>query len=537
MPGQYLHGAEVIEVANGARPIRVPASAIIGLVGAAPQGPVNVPTLVFGSLKQGLDTFGPAGYGWSIPDALKAIYTVAEPLVVVINVADPGNSDLLTDVSGSTKAFDITGKIKLAHPAVSSVVLTGPVTAPATFSGNSLVLPTGATSPVVRSADGNTTYTVTTDYTYASHTLTIVNGGAMVNDQAVLITYSMSGIASPADYTVDAANGVLTIVAGAKLMPRSSLTVAYNYLDPTKVTDNLVTGSVSNDQYTGVYALLGAETVTSVRPRLLIAPGFTSDRPGNPPAANPTVAALSGIADRTKSIAIVDGPNTTDDAAISYRNDWGSKRIYMVDPSAKWQNPVTGTIEAVPASPYVAALFAKIDTQKGFWFSPSNNVIDGIVGTGRPIDFQMGDPACRANVLNADEIATIIHRKGFKLWGDRTCSTDPQWAFVNVVRTADMIGDGLLDSIDWAVDNNITKKFVESVVESVKAYLALLKELGAIIDGTAWADPDLNTPETIASGQLYIDFDFAPAYPAEHITFREQINNSYLTEIFGQGSV
>lgn len=41
----------------------------------------------------------------------------------------------------------------------------------------------------------------------------------------------------------------------------------------------------------------------------------------------------------------------------------------------------------------------------------------------------------------------------------------------------------------------------------------------------------LNTPDSIALGKVYFDFDFTPPYPAEHITFRSHLSNDYLTEI------
>ena len=42
----FLHGVEVIEVADGPRAVRAPASAVVGLVGTALRGPVNTPTVV-----------------------------------------------------------------------------------------------------------------------------------------------------------------------------------------------------------------------------------------------------------------------------------------------------------------------------------------------------------------------------------------------------------------------------------------------------------------------------------------------------------
>src|ERR1035441_2991104 len=200
MPDQYIHGAEIIEIDTGPRPITTPSSAIIGLVGSAPFGPVNVPTLIHGTLKEGVDTFGPVGRGFSIPDALSAIFDQSACAVVVINVADPASTSpvLQTIVSAAPMTFPATGILPLGKPAVSAITLTGPVTAPMYFQGDVCPLPTGASAPVVKSADGLTTYALTTDYTYASHTITRITTGTpnISANEAVLVTYTMTGIAS-----------------------------------------------------------------------------------------------------------------------------------------------------------------------------------------------------------------------------------------------------------------------------------------------------------------------------------------------------
>lgn len=55
--------------------------------------------------------------------------------------------------------------------------------------------------------------------------------------------------------------------------------------------------------------------------------------------------------------------------------------------------------------------------------------------------------------------------------------------------------------------------------------------VGAVLGGRCWADEELNTPDQIAQGKVYFDFDFTPPYPAEHITFRSHLVNDYLVEI------
>ncbi|OAB80785.1 phage tail protein [Wolbachia endosymbiont of Laodelphax striatellus] len=278
-------------------------------------------------------------------------------------------------------------------------------------------------------------------------------------------------------------------------------------------------------EYQGIEAFLSSESIIHVAPRILIAPQFTHQLPESENPKNPVVAALIGVAEKLRSIIVADGPNTNDEEVIKWRKSVGSSRVYVVDP---WVKVFEG--EEKPASPFVAGLIAKIDSEQGFWHSPSNKEINGIVGTSRPIDFTLGNTNCRANHLNENEVTTIIHQNGYRLWGNRTCSNDSKWAFLSVRRTADLINDSLLRAHLWAVDRNITKTYIDDVIEGVNSYLASLKAQGAIISGKCYATPELNTPANIASGKVYFDFEFTPPYPAEQITFKSHlINNSVIS--------
>ena len=59
-------------------------------------------------------------------------------------------------------------------------------------------------------------------------------------------------------------------------------------------------------------------------------------------------------------------------------------------------DPETGTEVQRPAAARVAGLIAKSDAERGFWWSPSNRPLYGIVGTARAVDFELGDPNSRA---------------------------------------------------------------------------------------------------------------------------------------------
>lgn len=293
---------------------------------------------------------------------------------------------------------------------------------------------------------------------------------------------------------------------------------------------NVVGGvDAASGQFQGVHALLGAESVVGFAPRILCAPGFTHQAEEG--QANPVVAELKGIADRLRAIVVADGPNTTDTAAQAYAQQNAGTRVYMIDPWVKVLDR-SGAVVVRPASARVAGIIARGDNDRGFWWSPSNQPVNGIVGTARPVDFKLGDTASRANLLNEKGIATIICQDGYRLWGNRSLSSDPKWAFLSVRRTADLINESLQRAHMWAVDRNITKTYVQDVTEGVNAYLRTLTNLGAVLGGRCWADPDLNTAANITQGKIYFNFNFTPPYPAEHITFRSHLVNDYIKEAF-----
>jgi phage tail sheath protein FI len=280
-----------------------------------------------------------------------------------------------------------------------------------------------------------------------------------------------------------------------------------------------VIGDVNADgSYAGAHAFLVAKSRLGVAPRILIAPKFCVPE---------VVTELIPIAEKLRAIVVVDTPTETDAAAVAFATACANQRVYY----AVYPEVVNTKNEIVPASPYVAGVIARTDNENGFWHSPSNKLINGIIGLSKPVDFSLGDSSCKANYLNENNIATIINQDGYRLWGNRATSSEPSYKFLCVRRTADIISDSILRAHLWAVDRNIVKNYLIDVTESVNAFLASLKSQGAILAGKCCANKELNTAANIAEGKAYFDFEFTPAYPAEQITFRAYLNNESIESV------
>ena len=351
-------------------------------------------------------------------------------------------------------------------------------------------------------------------------TFTVSPAASAKPNDLVLLTSEREAIAA---FGEDAA---ITRAAKAVFIRAKAVIVACGVAkleDPALQTSAIIGGVLASGQRTGLQVLLDGKSRFNAQPRLLIAPQHS--------ATQAVATAMDALAGKLRAIAIVDGPNTTDEAALAYAKEFGSKRVYMVDPGVQqWDTVTSKTIDA-PASAFAAGLFAWTDTEYGFWASPSNKELVGITGTTRPIEFLDGDETCRANLLNNANITTIIRDGGYRLWGNRTLSADAKWSFVTRVRTLDIVMDAILAGHKWAVDRSITKTYVKDVTDGLDAFMRDLKNLGAVINFEVFADPVLNTASQLEQGKVYWNIRFTDVPPAENPIFRVEVTNQWLTEV------
>jgi uncharacterized protein len=331
----------------------------------------------------------------------------------------------------------------------------------------------------------------------------------------------------------DALGDILEIVGAAVVVIRVE-----EGEDQAGTISNVIGGvDAETGKYQGVQALMAAGSTVGARPRILIATGFThqvfedSENAGEY-LLNPVVASLTSVADKLRAVVVVDGPNTTDAEVVKIRDLMGSKRVFFHDPWYRYWDTEINDVVTRPASATLAGLIAWNDNQRGWHTSPSNQLVPGIMGLGREIDFVQGEKNCRANFLNSHDIAVTIQESGMRLWGNRTTSSDPKWAFLAHVRIADIINDSLQAAHLWAVDRNMNTNYYEDVRDSVQLFINRLVAERRIAGGTCWIEPELNTPQDMMDGRSVFDFDFSPFGIAERITFRSRMVNNYLEEIF-----
>lgn len=475
MPSDFLHGVEVVTVEGGPRPIQTVRSAIIGLIGTAPLAdaakfPLNTPVLV--NTRGGYAGIGATG---TLAKALAGIFDQFSPFVVVIRVEEGASTaatmaNVVGGVNVSTGAREGAQAFRDAQTicGVTPMLLIAP--------GFTSVRPVGVTGVTV--SNQGTGYTTAPAVAFT--------GGGTDADKVLPTGHAVLGTGANA-------GKVVSIVIDT---PGSHLTAA-----PTIA----LTGGGG----TGAAATAAIDNY-----------------------ANPTVSALRSVASTLRAHVIAAGPNTTDAAAIDYRGDFGDRRVYIIDPAVKVFDTISADYVSEDPAARVAGLIARIDHEVGFWKSPSNEEIYGIGGLDRPVDYALGDPNTRANLLNENEVATFIRDDGWRLWGNRTASDDPKWAFLCVSRTADMIDLSIQQGHRWACDQVINKGYVDAVVASVNAYLRQLQARGAILGGKCWFDPDFNTDADISAGKVTFSYDFTSPYPAERVTFRSTLTDEYISSIF-----
>lgn len=257
---------------------------------------------------------------------------------------------------------------------------------------------------------------------------------------------------------------------------------------------------------TGVWAQLEAKDHIGLEPGILIAPGYTSTRPGD--AANPVVVAMDGVCSRIiDCLAIVDTPATRE-AAVQYAEDFKtSLNIVAMYPAAKvW----LGADVVRPLSPHVAAAIVRRDKQVGNPFKAAwNRPLVGIRGTSQRVTYRDGDTSCDANFLVQGGVGTVI--EGKTLWAPFTTATDPTvkaYRSIKRIRTRRSVEKALLRAYRGYLSEDLGPHLVTLLVTSLEEACEERKALKAIIDYQIVWDRNLNPNTFLRDGGLRLKLRF-----------------------------
>lgn len=546
MADLVLHGLETIENNNGPRPVETIDTGIILLAGTAPDAndelyPYNKVIPIYGSNGpvQGLGTIG------TLPDHIEGIFDQASRVsqtILLIRVPEGatlnqtmqnliGSSTALTGIYAALAAQSEYGLVPklLCAPGYTSQRPTDAVAsilvgnAGAGYADEPEVTITGgggfgakAVSTItngiaVEVEDGGAGYTAAPTVVIgppasggvqAVATATVA-GGAVTG---VTITNPGAGYTTPPPVAFEGGGG-----AGAEAMAHLS---------------GHVTGIVITNHGFGYDA---PPTVTIAQPPVGGVQATATATIGT--AANPVTVELLALANRFRAGVIKDGTATSTLDAIADRLDYDTDRLLIVEPMVKvFKN---AQVVPEPASARIAGLQAKVDYTEGFWVSPSNHVVNGIIGISRPIGHSISDPSAESQLLNRNSIACIVRSPsgGYKLWGNRVPSSDSLRRYWSVRRAHDTIIDSIERASEPFIDKPFSLQNLIDIAETVNSALRRWRGLGATLGGRVWLDATLNTAETWAAGHLYVSYDAEAPAPIEHITFMFNRNTGYYTEL------
>jgi len=286
-------------------------------------------------------------------------------------------------------------------------------------------------------------------------------------------------------------------------------------------TTSKVIGGYQNGRYTGLQALLAAQTTFSVTPRILGAPGLDSE---------PVAHALAVLAQKLRAMAYVSAQGESKEAVAAYRKQFAARELMLIWPDfLAWDN-VTARAVTVPAVAYALGLRARIDAQTGWHKTLSNVAVNGVSGISRDVHWDLQDPATDAGYLNRHDITTLVNSNGFRFWGSRTGSDEPLFAFESATRTAHVLADTLAQAHLWAVDKPLHASLVKDILEGINSKFRELKADGYVIDANAWYDEHANPVSALKDGRLVIDYDYTPVPPLEHLLLRQRITDRYLID-------
>ncbi len=225
-------------------------------------------------------------------------------------------------------------------------------------------------------------------------------------------------------------------------------------------------------------------------------------------------------------VALLDSPN---DMAISevraFRGRFDSTHAALYYPWISVLDPLDpdGRREInVPPGGFVAGICARTDVLHGVFKAPANEVVLGAIGFEKLLNKAQQD------VLNPEGINAFrfFEGRGFRLWGARTISSDPEWKYLSVRRYFAYLEHSVDRGTQWAVFENNNERLWANIRRTVEDFLFNEWRNGALM-GTkpeeayfVRCDRSTMTQNDLDNGRLICLIGVSVVKPAEFVIFR-----------------
>ncbi|MEA5567781.1 phage tail sheath family protein [Anabaena sp. UHCC 0399] len=210
-------------------------------------------------------------------------------------------------------------------------------------------------------------------------------------------------------------------------------------------------------------------------------------------------------------------PDNSDYAAFYF--PW----IKVFDPITKLQNPSGDGLIDIPPSGHIAGVYARVDTQRGVYKAPANEVLVGVAGLKYNIskNQQAG--------LNSHGINCIRYLNGnIRVWGARTIGGDDngEFKYINVRRLFNYLRESIDEGNQWTVFEPNSPDLWARIRRNVNAFLLTVWRSGALFGDTpeqafyVKCDEETNPPEYRDRGMVVTEIGVAVVKPAEFVIFQ-----------------
>jgi phage tail sheath protein FI len=233
---------------------------------------------------------------------------------------------------------------------------------------------------------------------------------------------------------------------------------------------------------------------------------------------------------RAYRIAVLDTPpGQTVGQAIDVRSRIDSTRAALYYPWVVTDNPLARpgfeTIAreiTLPPSGFVCGIYARNDIERTVAKAPANEVVRGALRFETDINF------AEQEVLNPAGVNCMRYfpGRGYRVWGARTASSDPEWKYVNVRRYFLYLEQSVDRGTQWAVFENNGERLWANVRETIESFLYNEWRSGNLLGGApaeayfVRCDRSTMTQNDLDNGRLICLIGVAVLKPAEFVVFR-----------------